>query len=124
MLADMLAFAIWGKVINRPRRGAARPWSLITNIGPDTALFHALTQPLVAPRAIQNPDRGIIRVQQIARHDVRFDPFNNGLKDLHRPTAPIHQRTVRNVSAQAGEDFVLSVKRKVIVKFRDQHMRQ
>lgn len=112
----MFTLPVRSKVITGPRWGCARPWSLITDMGPYPALFHAFAQPLVAPRPVQNPYRRVICVQQIARHNMRFNPFHDRLQDLHRPPAPIYKRAIRNVSAHAGEDFILAVKRKMIVE--------
>jgi hypothetical protein len=76
---------------------------------PDPALLHAFAQSFVSQRAIQHPDRGIVRMKEVAAHDCSFDPLDEGLKHSHGATTPIDHRAVGNVDAHAGEDFVQTV---------------
>ncbi len=59
----MLAFPVGREVIDRGRRRGTGPGSLIAHIGPDPAFLDALAQFALSFRRIENPDRGIVRVQ-------------------------------------------------------------
>jgi len=63
-------------------------------------------------------------MEQVAGHDIRFNPFDPRLQHLHRPTAPIDQRAVRDIGTHPGEDLVLAIKRKVIVGPGDKNVGQ
>lgn len=104
------------EVVDRARRGLSGPGPLIADIGPDPPLFHALAQPLVAARAIQHPDRRVVRVQQITGHDLGLDQLNQRGQRAHRAAAPIHQRCVGDIRTHAPEDLVLAIERDVIVE--------
>ena len=106
---NVLFFPVRRKIVDCTRRGGSSPGTLIANICPDPALLHAFAQPFVSQRAIQHPDRGIVRMKEITCHDRRFDPFDERLKDLHGATTPIAHRAVGNVDAHAGEDLVQTV---------------
>ncbi len=43
MIPNMFAFPVWSEVIDSPKRRIARPGTLIADIGPDAALFNALS---------------------------------------------------------------------------------
>lgn len=72
---------VGGELVDDTRWCLPSPRALIENIGPDAILADALTQlasnPWGAPTAIHHPNRLIIGMQQIMRHDVRFDPFGH-----------------------------------------------
>jgi hypothetical protein len=72
----MLAFPVGRDVIDRGGRRGTGPGSLIAHICPDPAFLDALAQFTqfaqftLSFRTIENPDRGIVRVQQITGHDL------------------------------------------------------
>jgi hypothetical protein len=101
-----------------------RTGSLVAHIGPDPALFDTLAKPLVAHAAIQHPDGCVVRMQQVAGHDVRLDPCDQRLQRLHGPSAPANQRAFGDIRSHASEDFVLAIQRQMVVKLRDQNMGQ
>ena len=63
-------------------------------------------------------------MQQIAAHDVGLDPFNQRRQGIHGAATPADKRAFRDVRPHAGKYLVLAIQRQVIVKFRDQNMRQ
>ena len=121
---DVFFLPVGSEVVDRPRWSSARPGTLITDIRPDPAFFHALAQTLVPHGAIQHPDRGVVGMEKVTRHDRALDALDQRLKHLHGATAPIDQRAVGDVGTHAGEDLVQTIERQMVVKLRDQDISQ
>jgi len=109
MAENMLFLPVWRKAIDSTRWRWPRPRALIAHIGQDPALFDTFAQPLVSQRAIQPPDRRIIRMQQVAAHDVSLDPFDQRRQGLHGAATPAYQRAFWDVCTHAFEDLVLAI---------------
>ncbi len=60
MTMDVFFLPIRREGIDRAGRRGTRPRPLIPDIGPDPALSHALSQPLIAQGFVQDADRGVI----------------------------------------------------------------
>ncbi len=88
MAENVLFLPVWRKPIDSAGWCGPRPWPLIAHIGPDPALLDTLTKALVTQAAIQHPDRRVVRMQQIAGHDVGLNPLDQRLQGLHGPPAP------------------------------------
>ena len=124
MAMDVFFLPIRGEGVDSAGGHGTRPRPLIPDIGPDPALLHALTKAAIAQGFVQNPDRGVIGMQQITGHDIRLDPLNQRGQHLHRAPAPVDQCAVGNVSPHAREDFVQAIQRNMIVEFRNQNVGQ
>src|SRR5690606_5610047 len=122
MMVDVLFLPVGSEVINRTRRCAACPWTLIADIRPNPALLHTFAQSLVAQRPIQHPDRRIVSVEDIALHDLDLNTLNQWPKRLHGTTAPVHQCAVRYIDTHPREDLVEAIERQMIVELRDQNI--
>ena len=115
--------------IGSPRvRPRASPGSLVEDIGPDAPLAHAFAElpadPCGPQAAIEHPDRRIIRMQQVVRQNMAFDPFDQRQQQLHGAPAPVGQRAVGNIRPHAGEDLVQPIKRQVVIELGDQDVGQ
>ena len=119
MLVDVFFLPIRGEVIDGPRRRRTRPRALIADIGPDPAFPDALAQTLVAQGPVENPDRGIVGMQEITGHDPGCDPFDQGVEHLAGAPAPVDQRAVWYIGSKAGEDLVLAIQWQVVIEFGD-----
>lgn len=97
---------------------------MISDVGPEPPFLHALPKPFVFPRAVQYPDRRIVRVQQVTAHNIGLNQLNQRLKGPHGSATPADKRALRDVRSHTGKDLVLAIERKVIVELRDQNMGQ
>ena len=104
MAENVFFLPVWRKPIDSTGWRCPRPWPLIAHIGPDPASLETLTKALVTQAAIQHPDRRVVRMQQIAGHDVGLKPLDQRLQGLHVPPAPADERAFGNISSHAGAD--------------------
>lgn len=59
-------------------------------------------------------------MQQLARHDLVFDEIAQRLERLHRTTAPIDERAVRDIRSHARQNLDQTIEGEVVVEFGDQ----
>lgn len=83
---------------------------------PRACPFQPFTQTLVAQRTIQNPDRRVVSMENVAAHNRRLNQLDRRQEHPHGAATPIDQRAVRDINAHAGEDFVQAIKREMVVK--------
>ncbi len=119
MTMDVFFLPVRGEAVNRPGRRRSGPRPLIPDIGPDPAFLDPLAEASVPQGPVQHPDRGIIGVEEVTGHHIGLDPFDQRGQHLHCATAPVDQRTVRNVCAHAGEDLGLAIQGEMIVELGD-----
>ena len=112
------ALAIGRKPIECRRRGGACPRPFVSDIGPNPGSLG------FTGAGHLHPDRRVVGENGLAAQHVPANRFGERFQQSRRSPDPISQRRALQIDPIALGDLGLTIERKVVGVFADQHMRQ